>query len=108
MQVVKYRQYSQVKPLQWHEILQQELNQVGYFVRPIGCEHWQIVDANEKPTGWELHKDELNWNSPKSENQIFTAHLNLKTALFQYEADQKTLFIGSPDMSFFFMFIQMK
>lgn len=94
----------------WHEILNNELNQVGFFCRPIGQKHYAITDANEKQTGWILFGHELtaDFKNINSFDGICTVVFNLEKCTFELCDSPKSLYITSELSGAYISFIEHK
>lgn len=107
MKVLHFKRFTDVTEHGWVHILDEQLGLVGYRLKPIGNNHYWIVDAEEKHTGWRLFKDELEYRSPESASQICSVKFNLSKAFFEHEEQLKTLYISSADQSHYIHFTKM-
>lgn len=108
MKTIHFKRFSDVKEHGWADILTEQLSLVGYRLKHIGNNHYWIVDAEDKHTGWQLFKDELELRSPDSESQICFVKLNLSNAFFEFQEQLKTVYISSADQSHYIHFTKMQ
>lgn len=107
MKILHFTRFSDVKEHGWADILTEQLGLVGFKLKHVGNNHYWIVDAEEKHTGWRLFKDELELRSPDFAKHICSVKFNLSKAFFEFEAQLKTLYISSADQSHYIHFTQM-
>jgi hypothetical protein len=108
MKVRNLKVYSGVT--NWAEVLNNELNQVGFFVRDIGCKNYAIEDADGNPAGWRLYGHELTaeFKSLHNLHGICTAVFNLEKCTFEMSYLPKALYITSESTGAYISFIEYK